>query len=164
MNAAYVQAAGVDALPIVGGAGQVLGTGTPTGIPSTLTPTIIAAPQYHDSVQAPAVNITFSPSGARSLIYSSDLSSPDGDPEDWIQFTPFSSDIITHLTCLGNGKLIVELLQAGKSMQNWGSLACGETRQLILTPGLPYTLRLSALSSGNELASVHYTISVETAP
>jgi uncharacterized protein YraI len=164
VNAAYVQASSADALPIVGGAGKVLGTGTPTGVPSTVTPTIIAAPQDHDSAQAPAVNIIFSPLGARSLIYSSDLSSPRGDPDDWIQFTPFSSNMITRLTCLGNGRLNVDLLQAGNSVQNWGSLACGETTQLILTPELPYTLRLSAVSSGSELVSVNYTISVETVP
>lgn len=164
VNTAYVQASGVDTLPIVGGTGEVLGTGTPTSIPSTITPTLIAAPQDNDSAQAPAVNVSFSPIGTRSLIYSSDVSTPEGDPEDWIQFSPFSTTVNASLTCFGNGKLNVELLQAGKPVQNWGSLACGETKQIILSSSLPYLLRLSAVSQGSSLVSVHYIIIVETAP
>ena len=164
VNAAYVQATGVDTLPIVGGTGEVLGTGTPTNVPSTITPTLIAAPQDNDSAQSPAVSVTFSPYGTRSLIYSSDVSAPEGDPEDWIQFTPYSTTVIASLNCLGSGKLNVDLLQAGRSIQNWGSLACGETKQLNLSSGLPYLLRLSAVSQGSVLVSVHYIINIETAP
>jgi uncharacterized protein YraI len=162
VTSGYVQAAGVDTLPIVGGTGEVLGTGTPTSLPLTITPTLIPASQDNDSARSPAVNVTFSPDGTRMLIYSSDVSTPEGDPEDWIQFTPYSTALIVSLTCLGNGTLDVELFQNGKLLQNWGNLGCGQTEQLELSSGLPYLIRLSAISQGSRLVSVHYTVSIET--
>jgi uncharacterized protein YraI len=164
VTAAYVQTAGVDTLPIVGQKGQVVGTGTPTSIPLTITPTLVAAPQDNDSAQSPAAVVTFSPIGTRSLIYSSDVSAPLGDLEDWIQFTSYSTDILAGLTCLGNGTLKVELWQNGALMQNWGGLVCGGTDQISLTPGQPYLMHLIAVSKGGELENVHYTIIIDSIP
>jgi uncharacterized protein YraI len=164
VTAAYVQAAGVGNLPIIGGTGLVLGTGTATIVPLTVTSTVIAAPQDNDSSSSPAVNITFSPSGARTLIYSSDISTPEGDSQDWIQFTPYSASVSASLSCLGNGGLDVELLKNGTFVNNWGSLACGETKQLTLSSGLPYQLHFSAIPQGSKLVSVHYVVSIETIP
>jgi hypothetical protein len=141
----------------------VVGTGTPTSIQPTVTPTIIAAPQDNDSAQSPAVVITFSPSGARSLIYSSSVSAPKGDLEDWIQFTPYSPDVIAGLTCHGNGGLNVELWQEGAPLQNWGGLTCGDAKRLNLTAGRPYLMHFIAVAHGSELEGVQYTISIETA-
>jgi uncharacterized protein YraI len=164
VTAAYVQTSGAVTLPIIGQTGQVVGTGTPTSIPLTITPTLVAALQDNDSAQSPAIAVTFSPSGTRSLIYSSDVSTPIGDPEDWIQFTPYSTDVLADLTCLGNGNLKVELWQNGALVQNWGSLACGETDQLSLSPGQPYLMHLIAVPKGGELEYVNYTISIDTIP
>ena len=164
VTAAYVQTSGTATLPIVGQTGQVVGTGTPTSIPLTITPTLVAAPQDNDSAQSPAIAVTFSPSGTRSLIYSSDVSTPIGDPEDWIQFTPYSTDVIADLTCLGNGNLKVELWQNGALMQNWGSLACGETRQIGLSSSSSYLIHFVAIPNGNELEYVQYIINIETIP
>lgn len=164
VTAAYVQTSGAATLPIVGQTGHVVGTGTPTSIPLTITPTLVAAPQDNDSAQSPAVAVTFSPSGARSLIYSSDVSAPNGDPEDWIQFTPYSTDVLADLTCLGNGILRVELWQNGTQLQNWGSLACGETKQISLSSGQPYLMQLIAVPNQGELEYVRYTISIDTTP
>jgi uncharacterized protein YraI len=160
--AAYVQASGVQDLPILAPSGEVVGTGTPTTIPPTITPTLVAAPQDGDSAQSPAVNVTFSPSGTRSLIYSSDVSAPQGDPEDWIQFTPYGPTLTIALTCTGNGTLKVELWQNGASLPNWGNLACGEKQQWSLSSGQPYLLRLYAVSGSEVLQYVHYTLNVET--
>ncbi len=162
VTAAYVQAVGVEDLPIVGGTGILVGTGTPTSVPLTITPTLIAALKDNDSSKSPRVNVTFSPSGSRSLIYSSDVSTPKGDPEDWIQFTPYSASIIIGLSCLGKGELGVELSQNGILLNNWGSLACGETKTISLSPNLPYIMHLFPIAQGSELVSVHYTISIET--
>jgi len=164
VTAAYVQASGLETLPIVGQTGKIVGTGTPTSIPATVTPTLVAAPQDNDSAQAPAVVVTFSPSGARSLIYSSEVSTPNGDPEDWIQFTPYSIAAIASLACSGNGRLNVDLWQNGAHLQNWGSLACDESDQLSLSPGQPYLMHLIAIPKGGELEIVQYTISIYTTP
>ncbi len=162
--AAYVQASGVGDLPIVAKSGQVVGTGTPTTVPPTVTPTLVAAPQDGDSAQSPAVNITFSPSGTRSVIYSSDVSAPQGDPEDWIQFTPYGATLTIALACAGNGMLNVELWQNGAALQNWAGLACGEAHQVGFSSGQPYVLRLFAVPGGNGLQYIHYTLKIETAP
>ena len=164
VTAAYVQTPGAVNLPIVGQTGQVVGTGTPTSIPLTITPTLVAAPQDKDSAQSPAASVTFSPLGTRSLIYSSDVSTPVGDPEDWIQFTPYSTKVIADLTCIGNGNLKVELWQNGALVQNWGSLDCGGSDQLNLSPGRPYLIHLIAVPKGGELENVNYTISIDTIP
>lgn len=140
------------------------GTVAPTTIPPTVTPTLIPAPQDGDSAQSPAVNITFSPSGARSLIYSSDVSAPQGDAEDWIQFTPYGSSVSINLTCSGNGTLKVDLQQNGTQIQNWAGLSCNETKKINVLPDQVYLMSLTAASASGELEYDHYTLSVETSP
>lgn len=162
--AAYVQASGVPELPILAPSREVVGTGTPAIAPPTVIPTLVAATQDGDSAQSPAVNVTFSPSGTRSLIYSSDVSAPQGDAEDWIQFTPYGPAVTIALTCTGNGTLKVELSQNGAASPNWEGLACGEKRQWSLSSGQPYLLRLYAISGSDVLQYVHYTLNVETVP
>src|SRR5574341_200868 len=162
--AAYVQTSGAEDLPIISPSGEVVGTGTPTTVPPTITPTLVAAPQDGDSAQSPAVNITFSPSGTGSLIYSSDVSAPQGDQEDWIQFTPYNPVVTMALACTGNGTLKVELWQNGSLLQNWGSLACSGTRQLSLSSGQPYLLRLYVVPANSGLEYIRYTLSLRAIP
>ena len=164
VTAAFVQASGTESLPIIGGGGDVIGTGTPTVIPPTITPTLVAALQDNDSQQAPAVNITFSPAGTRSMIYSSDVSAPTGDAEDWIQFTPYNDSISADLICTGNGTLKVELWQNNAPLQNWGELSCGENKMLRVTAGQSYLVRLIAHSTSGGLEYIHYTLSLSTIP
>ncbi|MBI1794039.1 MAG: SH3 domain-containing protein [Chloroflexi bacterium] len=162
VTAAYVQSSGAENLPIVGGGGQVVGTGTPTIIPPTITPTLVAALQDNDSQQAPAVSIIFSPVGTRSLIYSSNVSAPDGDAEDWVQFTPYSASVSISLTCAGNGALNVELWQNGATSQNWAGLLCGQKKILDVIAGQMYLVRLFVRPGNNGLEYVNYTLGIET--
>jgi uncharacterized protein YraI len=161
VTAAYVQASGLEGLPIIGQAGDVVGTGTPTTIPATITPTLVPAMQDGDSQKSPAVDIVFSPTGTRSLIYSSDLSAPQGDAEDWIRFTPYTARVIVTLSCAGKGKLKVELLE-NSAPQTPGSIDCRQTALLSLAPGQPDLIKLSMLPAGAGLQYVRYTLSVET--
>lgn len=164
VTSAYVQAGGADNLPIIGGGGEVVGTGTPTIIPATITPTLVAAVQDNDSQQAAAVNIIFSPTGTRSIIYSSDVSAPNGDAEDWIQFTPYGRNVSAGLSCIGNGTLTVELWQNNAAVQNWGGLSCGESRVLTVNAGQSYLIRLVAHSESGGLEYIHYTLNLDTIP
>ncbi|NOY99742.1 MAG: SH3 domain-containing protein [Chloroflexi bacterium] len=167
ISAGYIQASGMENLPIVGETGQVIGTGTPTTVPATLTPTVVPAPSDDDSRQSPAIDITFSTTESRAFSYSSDVSSPEGDPEDWIAFTPNStqSDIVTlylDLTCAGNGKLLVELWQGNEKLDNWGALTCGASDyELVLFRNETYQFRMRA-KSGNALQYVNYTLTIST--
>ncbi len=150
--------------PNATGTMQTNETTAPTIIPLTITPTLIPAPQDGDSAQSPAVNVTFSPSGTRSLIYSSDVSAPQGDAEDWIQFTPYGTSVIINLTCTGSGILNVSLQQNGTPVQSWNGALCGATQQVNVSAGQAYLMSLSAETGSGQLEYIHYTLSVATPP
>lgn len=160
--ASFVQASGVDTLPIIAQTGELISIGTPTGIRPTVTAVIITAPLDNDSANTPAVNIVFSPSGSCSLIYTSDVSTPKGDAEDWIPFTPYTNEIVASLTCHGNGKLNIEVWQNGSVLQNWSQLFCGNTGQINVLSGQSYLIYFFVVPDGNNLEDVHYMISIET--
>jgi len=161
VNAAFVQARGVENLPIITEAGQVVGTGTPTGIPLTPTPTIIPAWDDHDSQNNPLANVVFEPNGTRAFIYAGDVSSPQGDTEDWIQFKPDQQTILASITCTGSESLQVELLENGIPVDL--EIGCGaQVKRILVKPNFTYLLHVSAASSTENLQYIHYTIKLET--
>lgn len=160
VNAAFVQAQDVDKLPIVSDAGTVLGTGTPADTPPPPTPTVVPAPMDNDSAQAPAVNITFSATGTRSIQYTSDVSAPTGDTDDWIQFTPFTQSVRIDLACTGNGLLAVEVLQNNQTLQN---LSCGTNQILTTSAGTIYLIHIQATASA-DFNYTQYTINITSMP
>jgi hypothetical protein len=170
VSAAYVKVEGdTTLLPVFNELGTpVVETGTPQ--PDKPTPTMVIAPAADDgdSAQKPASNIQFSPDGARQFTYSSDVSTPQGDSIDWVQFAPYSPQpgqtlpIFLGLTCEGNGTLNVELWQNGEPLTNWGALACGsETGALLLSGNSTYLLKLAAAQGTGGLQSVLYTLTVK---
>jgi len=162
ISAAYVQTSVATDLPIVSEAGEVVGTGTPTGIPPTATPTLLPAADDGDSSSAPAVNVTFAPDGSSGLQYTSDLSTPQGDAEDWVGFTTFLPKVTARLTCAGNGSVRAELWQNGAILPDAPTLACGEEVLFTLITGQPYLLRLQAVSGTGSLEAVRYTLILST--
>jgi uncharacterized protein YraI len=162
LAAAYVQTSVAADLPIVSEAGEVVGTGTPTGIPPTATPTLMAAFDDGDSAGAPAVNLVFSPTGSSGLQYTSDLSSPQGDAEDWVGFTPYLPKLSVKLICAGGGQMRVELWQNGGALADVPPLACGADTVLSLASGQAYLFRLQALNRTGNLEAVRYTLILST--
>ena len=165
--AAYIQVSDTSGLPVLTGSGTpAAGAGTLTPMPVTPTATLAPAWPDGDSSAAPAANVTLSPSASRSFSYSSDLSAPDGDAEDWIAFTletyPGQSAVIcASLTCSGNAELSVELWQDGALLDNWGLLSCGDDDLPIrLTASQIYQFRLSVVANGNGLQYIHYTLTI----
>jgi uncharacterized protein YraI len=152
VNAGFVQAQGVENLPIVTEGGDVLGTGTPTGIPPTPTPTVVPAPLDNDSAENPIVSVTFAPTGTQTLIYNGDVSSPAGDTQDWIQFVPYSRQVRLEVSCAGGG-IQIELLQNGKSL---GQAACTTREILPVEPDQPVQLHVTPASTGSLLYSSYY--------
>lgn len=164
VKAAFVQADGIESLPIVNEAGAVVGTGTPAPAASLPAPTIVAAFQDGDSAGNPGVNVTFSAEGTRALIYSGDLSAPEGDAEDWIRFQPYGKSVLARLTCEGNGTLTAEILQAGGAGSGLG-LACGdEGRAVSVSAGQAYIVHLRAAQPAAGLQYIRYTLSIESLP
>ena len=142
---AFIKANGVDGLPIIAETSQVVSTGTPTDISPSATPMLIPAKNDGDSAEAPAVNVNFYANGTRSLLYSNDLSSPEGDSEDWIQFTPYQPSVLIHLSCAGSGELNAEIVQNDETIFTFAK--CGDTSVNMLNPGQAYLIHISITNS-----------------
>jgi len=162
--AGYVQADGLDQLPIVGQTGQVIGTQTPTGVPPTVIPTPGFAAADNDSAQSPAADVTFSPGGAGSFIYSSDLSAPAGDSEDWFRFTPYGTRLSARLDCSGAAPIHVELTHDGTPVTGQDLAVCGTSRILALSARQPYLMRLFLNPAQGQQEYVHYGLTLESLP
>jgi len=163
VNAAFVQAQGVENLPIVTEAGLIVGTGTPTGIPFTATPTLIPAWDDQDSPGNPVASVNFESTGIQTLIYNGDLSSPQGDAEDWIAFKPGSSFIFASLDCQGGDSLKIEITENNLPMGL--QLACGDQmKQIPVKPGSTYLIHLQAPASTKSLQYTNYILTIKTRP
>lgn len=161
INAAFVRAQGVENLPIVTEAGQVVGTGTPTGIPPTATPTIIPAWEDQDAQSSPVASIVFEPNGTHAFIYNGNVSSPQGDAEDWIQFKPYNSIILLSIACTDGTLLEAEIFEDGVLMNN--SVTCGDqSKRMTVKTGSNYLVHVYISPSTDTLRIVHYTIKIET--
>lgn len=160
ISAAFVRAKGVESLPIITESGAIIGTGTPIDTPQPPIPTLVPAPIDGDSAGAPAINIPLSATGSRSFQYSSDISSPDGDNEDWVQFTSFTQTTLLGMDCFGNGTPTLEVLQNNSSMQK---LTCGEKVVVNTNPESIYLIHIEANSEGG-LQYARYILQVVSIP
>ena len=155
------RANGVENLPIVTEAGGVIGTGTPVDTPLPPTPTIVPAPMDSDSADHPLANVTFDPSGTHILIYNGDVSTPDGDTQDWIEFTPYGAMIFASLECKGSDALQVEILEDKQPINE--TMKCGDWMKTIpVQAGQTYLIHLLALPSTDGLHYIQYTITIQT--
>ena len=157
VSAAFVKANDAHLLPIVTDAGAIVGTGTPENTSLPPQPTIAPAPIDNDSASTPAINITLSATGTKSFQYTSDVSSPDGDSEDWIQFTTFTQVTLIELQCAGSESYIAELLQNNSVVQN---LVCGRIIAVGTSPGAVYAIRFVSSPTG-ALQYTRFTVRVE---
>jgi uncharacterized protein YraI len=161
INAAFVQAKGVENLPIVTEAGEAIGTGTPTGIPPT--PTVVPAWADNDSQNNPIASVVFDPLGTNTLIYSGDVSSPEGDSQDWIQFTPYQDTIFASLECKGENRLQVSILENGQPTSL--ELSCNEHRKpLSVKADSIYVIYAHAPQSLGGLQYTPYTVTIQSRP
>ena len=167
----YVQTDVTD-LPVLDDYGKVVtpgAAGTPSLPDVPPTPTIGPAIDDGDSSVNPAFRVTFSALGTTRLVYSSQVSAPQGDPQDWVEFTPYSAAgsnarLDLTLVCTGNGTLAVDLWQGGTRLSAWGSLSCGDLAKTILLPaGQVYQVSLSPVS-GDGLRLISYTLTVQNDP
>jgi uncharacterized protein YraI len=169
----YVQTDASSDLPVLDNFGNVVtpaaAVGTSPGPEMTPSPTVGPATTDGDSLGNPGVRVAFSAIGTRRFIYSSGVSAPQGDAEDWVEFTPFSATgtnarLIFDLTCHGNATLAVDLWQGGVRLSNWGTLGCGDAGKTILLPaGQSYIFQLSPVA-GNGLQLVAYSLAIQNLP
>jgi uncharacterized protein YraI len=163
VNAAFVQAQGVENLPIVTEAGLIVGTGTPTGVPFTPTPTVLPAWEDNDSFGSPITSVIFEPSGTQTLIYNGELSSPQGDLEDWIAFRAYDPFVFVSLECHGSGLISMEIIENTFPVNTY--IKCGDPMQRIaVNPDSNYVVHLQAGSSAANLQYTNYNLTIKTRP
>ena len=163
VNAAFVQATGVERLPIITEAGEVIGTGTPTSIPPSPTATVVPALADQDSQENPSASVIFEPLGTQTMIYSGDVSSPEGDREDWLSFTPYTDTVYVSLDCPENTQLQVNILENSRAMPL--ELSCGENLKPIpVKPGTLYTFRLQAPQFSGGVQYIPYHVKIQSSP
>ncbi len=143
--------------------GQPSATGTPA---TTYQP----APSDADSRQKPAATVVFSPSQSRSFSFQSQVSSPNGDAEDWISFTPYSPGnvgtyVYLKLECTGNGGITSYLYEQGTEIPADLGLRCGNYGfALKVVGGEQYFLRLAADGSAADIRLVDYILTIGIEP
>lgn len=162
--ASFLESAETQDLPILSATGELLGTSTPSHSEPSATPTPETALEDGDSSTMPAVDTRFSPGGAGSVFYSSDLSTPVGDKSDWIQFAPYYDSIAFRLDCRGNGTILAEVTNQGVAVAGLPVIACGFNQSLALKAGNTYELVLSVSPVGDAPAYVTYTASLFAVP
>ena len=180
ITAQFVQVSDSSGVPVIGGKPQATenvpigaaGTTVEAGGAETPSPpaaqNLATAYSDGDSYQSPAVSITLSTASVKSFNYSSDISSPEGDAEDWIQFllggqSGQQSMVSVVLDCSGSSPVNIGLIQNNVLLQGWDNVPCGQTNQLQLSlfAGAPYTLHLSPAQGSSTLNYVAYTVIVQ---
>ena len=170
VTAQYIQA-DASSLPVLDDYGTPVASDLsgPTALPVTPTSTVGPAYADNDSPANPAVSVTFSASGTQQFTYSSQVSAPQGDPGDWLAFTPYAINgpdarLVFSLACSGNGTLTVELWQGGSMLPGLGALSCGALAELIMLPaGQAYELHLVP-APAEGLRLVDYILTVQNLP
>jgi len=169
VSAGFVNVDDTSGLPVLDDQGTPASpSGQPSSQAATPSPTIAPAPNDEDSAQRPALTVSFSPQSSRLFAYTSEVSYPQGDREDWIQFSPYSpqtgqtAPLLASLTCSGNGTVVVDLWQDGVPLNDWGTLACGSSEgPLNLSGDSTYLLHISAAEGQGGLQYVQYTLTVQ---
>lgn len=184
ITAQFVQATDTQDVPVIGGGTTGNSQGTNNTPQAETGPTVEAGSAVPpsgeanldlatalpdgDSAQSPAVSISMSKTTVSTFNYSSDISSPEGDPEDWIQFVlegePGQQHIVAvTLNCTGSGPLNVELIQNESLLQGWSDIFCGHPSQLqlYLFVGAPYYLRLIPDQGNTSINYIAYTVIVQ---
>jgi hypothetical protein len=172
--AAYLDGANLQGLPMFDNQGNLIYSPTPgvviPGQPSATATLFSAAALDGDSEQNPGVRLKFSPDGASELIFSSELSSPNGDATDWVAFTPYepmnqSTYVYLKLECTGNGGITAILEKDGVPVPDRRPLVCGNYGLAMqVLGGQEYMLVLSADGSGGMLRYAHYTLHIDSKP
>ncbi|HSB00639.1 MAG TPA: SH3 domain-containing protein [Anaerolineales bacterium] len=163
VNAAFVQAQGVENLPIITETGLVVGTGTPTVIPFTATPTVVPAWADNDSAGTPIASVIFEPEGTQSLIYNGDVSAPQGDSEDWIAFKPDGPFVFISLACSGSNSLEIEVTENSAPVSTY--IDCGgQMKKTGVKPGANYLIHVQATPSAGGLQYTSYILTIKTEP
>ena len=169
----FVQAENIFILPIMDASGAPL-VETPSSQVTyngdTPTPTFVPAFEDGDSAINPSASVVFSPLGIQSFSFTSDISYPQGDQEDWIAFRSYASQpgaqafLSASLTCIGNGSIQFEILKDSQPISNWGNLVCGNTKRKITLDGNSDYLFHLSIQGVTDFRYAFYSLTVQNSP
>ncbi|MBE0669402.1 MAG: SH3 domain-containing protein [Anaerolineales bacterium] len=153
----FLRVENTDSLPVVAGAIPTMEVATTTT--ATQSDVVLSAMADGDSKIAPLARIFFSPQGARSVQINDSVSTPNGDTEDWIEFTSYNGSIAIQLFC-SNGTLQVELQDGTKVIEKF-LLACTQAHFLNVPANQSHLLRLSE-ADASVTHLTNYTLVMES--
>jgi uncharacterized protein YraI len=157
----YVRAAGLESLPVAARASTPSATSSQEASQSTPSATAAPAVDDGDSREQPAKKVTFSPTGAAGLIYTSSVSAPAGDPADWIAFIPYNTWARIYLDCAGNGILQADISASGTPSSHEPGPACGKSLTIAVTPEQEYLIRISAQATDGVSSTIRYSLGID---
>jgi uncharacterized protein YraI len=147
----FLQVDNIDTLPVIGNVEQTATAPVSAGI--------VPAVQDNDSLQAPLATVVFSAAGAHALQVNNNISAPEGDLEDWFQFTSFSKNILVEIKC-SNNAFRMELWKNAQAVEDI-PLLCGQSRALKVETGQSYFLHIQA-NSGGGFQFIQYETKIST--
>lgn len=152
-SAEFLQVEDIESLPVIG---DTVGTrDTETETPQSAA---IPAAADGDSQQEPLAKVVFVPGGIRTLQLESDLSAPEGDFEDWIEFSSSGMGVVIQLSC-SSGVLQVELQETGSVLETF-IISCGSSQFLSTISDKSYLLRLT-LPPADGFQVLHYRLKIK---
>lgn len=154
--AEFLQISNIDSLPVIGETTQAE-TATATPESNAISPSAV---EDGDSMQAPLAGVFLSSTGSRALQVEGDISAPDGDTQDWIQFSTNSKIVILELTC-SSGSMQVKLWNSNTVVDTF-LLQCRENRILNITSNNIYLLNISQ-PAANEHQYMRYILNLKFA-
>jgi uncharacterized protein YraI len=152
----FLQVSNTDSLPTIGETQQA--EEGSTSIPSAPTAIFLPAMEDGDSMQTPLAVALFSSTNSRALQIMGDVSAPDGDTKDWIQFSAVDKVVVIGITC-STIALQVELWR-DEVLASTFQLPCGDKQSLTITPNNWYFISLSEPNT-NETQYTNYTLTLE---
>lgn len=159
VNAGFVKADGVDALPIVSEVGEVIGTGTPVDTPLPPAPTVAPASMDNDSADNPVKTVFLEDAGTHTVLYNGDVSAPEGDTEDWIAVTPYSDLIFVGIQCRGSTSIHTEI---SGTVANF---VCNDAIKAIsVQKDTMFLIHISATTSSSQLQYTSYSLTIKASP
>lgn len=152
-SAEFLQVEDIESLPVIGDTVE-------TGNTEIETPQSVNIPAAADgdSKQEPLAKVVFVPGGIRTLQLESDLSAPEGDFEDWIEFSSSGMGVVIQLSC-SSGVLQVELQETGSVLETF-NLSCGSSQFLSTISDKSYLLRLT-LPPADGFQVLHYRLKIK---
>jgi hypothetical protein len=90
--------------------------------------------------------------------FTSDLSTPSGDAQDWVRVTSSLSRLALKLACTGSAHISVDFSSNGTPVQDWPGLNCGGQASITVDTGEAYLLHLQLVSAGGDLLYTRYTL------